>query len=477
MIPEDILPQIKNIKVEEFRCPEAIESIYANLTDKTHTAILKTGRTIAGHRWSVIGRDPFLVFESKGQDVIIRGLDICRLKGTPFIYLQEIIDSYSNLDLPSNIPFPIGAVGAFSYDLKEILEDIPSLCADTIGCCDIHFSFFRDWIVTDEREKKSYKVRIATDNDSSPPGLPERTKLEKVSLGELRSNFTEEEYKKAITKVRKYIKEGTIYQANISQQFRVEFQGDSFHLFEMLNKINPAPMSAYLDWGNCKLISSSPERFLLRKGQYVESKPIKGTRPRGRNTAEDLKLKKELMASEKDSAELAMIVDLVRNDLGKTAEPGTVEVKAPKVIEEYTNVFHSLGVVVSRLRKGVSSLELIRSCFPGGSITGCPKVQAMKVIEEIEKNKRGFYCGSIGYLGFNGDVDLSIAIRTFIEKNENLYFNLGGGIVYDSDPKAEYDETIDKGETMFQVLKETYGSTSRPSCVAPGKLQGQRIED
>ncbi len=238
MIPGNILPVVKNIKVEEFRCPEAIEFIYASLTDKTHTAILKTGRTIAGHRWSVIGRDPFLVFESNGEDVIIHGLDIYRTKGDPFMYLQEIIDSYSNLDLLSNIPFPIGAIGAFSYDLKEILEDIPSLCADTIGCCDIHFSFFRDWIVTDEREKKSYKVRIATDNDEPPPGLPERTKLEKVSLGELRSNFTEEEYKEAITKVRKYIKEGTIYQANISQQFRVEFQGDSFHLFEIIEKFH-----------------------------------------------------------------------------------------------------------------------------------------------------------------------------------------------------------------------------------------------
>jgi para-aminobenzoate synthetase component 1 len=220
----------------------------------------------------------------------------------------------------------------------------------------------------------------------------------------------------------------------------------------MLNRVNPAPMSAYLDCGNFRLISSSPERFLLRRGQYVESKPIKGTRPRGKDTIEDLRLRQELIESEKDSAELAMIVDLVRNDLGRTAQPGTVRVAAPRIIEEYANVFHSLAIVTSRLREGVSSLELIRSCFPGGSITGCPKVQAMKVIEEIEKNKRSFYCGSIGCVGFNGDFDLSIAIRTFIEKNGNLYFNLGGGIVYDSDPQEEYDETIHKGETMFQAI-------------------------
>jgi para-aminobenzoate synthetase component 1 len=456
MVPEDILPRIKNIEAEEFHCPQPIESIYASLTDKTHTALLKTGKTAAEHRWSVIGMDPFLVFESKGENVVIHGIDIFRVKGNPFIYLQEIIDSYSNFDLPSNIPFPIGAIGAFSYDLKEILEDIPSLCTDTMGCCGIHFSFFKEWIAADEREGKFYKVRITTDSGGSPPGLAEEIKSGEVSLGELTSNFTEEGYKTAITKVRDYIKKGTIYQANISQQFKVEFQGDSFHLFEMLNKINPAPMSAYLNWGDCKLISSSPERFLLRKGQYVESKPVKGTRPRGRDADEDLKLKQELVGSEKDSAELAMIVDLVRNDLGRTAKPGTVRVQAPKVIEEYTNVFHSLAVVVSRLREGVNSLELIRSCFPGGSITGCPKVQAMKVIEEIEKNKRGFYCGSIGYIGFNGDFDLSIAIRTFVEKGNRLYFNLGGGIVYDSDPQEEYDETIHKGETMFQVLRETY---------------------
>ena len=456
MVPEHILPGIKDVKVEEFHCLHPIESIYADIKDKTHTAFLKTGKTIAGHRLSVIGTDPFLVFESKYENIIIHGVDTCALKGDPFIYLQEIIDNYGTFGLPSDIPFPIGAIGAFSYDLKEILEDIPSLCSDSIGCCGMHFSFFREWIIVDEMEGKSHRIRIVTDNDGSPPGLAGGKRAEKVFLGELVSNFTEEEYKKAITKAREYIKRGTIYQANISQQFRVEFHGDSFRLFEMLNKINPAPMSAYLNWGNCKLISSSPERFLLRNGSYVQSKPIKGTRPRGRNKFQDLKLKQELIGSEKDSAELAMIVDLVRNDLGRTAEAGTVRVEMPKVIEEYTNVFHSLAVVVSRLSEGVSSLELIRSCFPGGSITGCPKVQAMKVIEEIEKNKRGFYCGSIGYIGFNGDFDFSIAIRTFIEKGNSLYFNLGGGIVYDSDPQEEYNETIHKGETMFQVLKETY---------------------
>ena len=470
MIAEHILPRVRNIEVEEYHSSLPIESIYANLADKSNTALLKTGKTISEHRWSVIGKDPFLIFESRGEDIAVHGLDFYRAKGDPFAYLQEMINNYSTVKLPAGSPLSVGAIGALSYDLKHVVEDIPSSCRDEIGCCDMYFGFFREYIVADERKQKFYRVKFNTDGNGSPRGLAKReTSLddtpdvdvkqgggERTRLGELESNFSEEEYKEAVGRVIKYIGKGTIYQANISQQFRVGFRGDSFRLFEMLNKVNPAPMSAYLDCGNFRLISSSPERFLLRRGQYVESKPIKGTRPRGKDTIDDLRLRQELIESQKDSAELAMIVDLVRNDLGRTAQPGTVRVAAPKIIEEYANVFHSLAIVTSCLRKEVSSLELIRSCFPGGSITGCPKVQAMKVIEEIEKNKRSFYCGSIGYIGLDGNFDMSIAIRTFIEKNGNLYFNLGGGIVYDSDPQEEYDETIHKGETMFQVLKEIY---------------------
>lgn len=455
MLPKNILPRVKNVEIEEFSSQKPIESLYGALNDKSNTALLKTGKAISEHRWSVIGRDPFLIFESRGEDIAVHGLDLYRAKGDPFAYLQEIIDNYSTVKLPASSPFSVGVIGALSYDLKHLVEDIPSSCRDDINCCDMHFSFFREYIVVDEREQKFYRVKLNTDGSGSPRGLVKRETSgeEKTRLGELESNFSEEEYKEAVGRVIKYIGKGTIYQANISQQFRVGFGGDSFRLFEMLNRVNPAPMSAYLDCGDFRLISSSPERFLLRRGQYVESKPIKGTRPRGKDMIEDLRLRQELIGSQKDSAELAMIVDLVRNDLGKTAQPGTVSVAAPKIIEEYANVFHSLAIVTSRLRKEVSSLELIRSCFPGGSITGCPKVQAMKVIEEIEKNKRSFYCGSIGYIGLDGNFDMSIAIRTFIEKNGNLYFNLGGGIVYDSDPQEEYDETIHKGETMFQILR------------------------
>ena len=484
---ECVLPKVKSLEVEKLSGLESIDSIYSSLTDKSHTAFLKTGKIISEHRWSIFGRDPFLVFESSGENITIYGVDTYRINGDPLSCFRKILNNYSTVNFPSSIPFPVGAIGTFSYDLKDRLEDIPSLCEDSMNCCDMHFSFFREFIITDEREKKFYRVRITTDpknclavpvarQEQSKPRLPSggqvcnyrssRHREDNISgntsaIGKLISNFTEEEYKEAVKKVREYIKKGTIYQANISQQFRVEFKGDSFRLFEILQRTNPAPMSAYLDCGNFKLISSSPERFLMRKGKYVESKPIKGTRPRSKeDTLEDLRLKQELIESEKDSAELAMIVDLVRNDLGRTAQPGTVRVSAPKIIEEYTNVFHSLAIITSRLKEGVSSFELIRSCFPGGSITGCPKVQAMKVIEEIEKSKRGFYCGSIGYIGFNGDFDFSIAIRTFIEKNNNLYFNLGSGIVYDSDPQEEYDETLHKGETMFAVLNNIYGNSS-----------------
>ena len=452
MFPKNILPELKNAEVEKFVPDKSIESLYRDIEDKNHTALLKTGKTITGHHLSIIGSNPFLIFQSKGRDITIYGKELYRLKGSPFTCLQKIIDNYSKVELPHDLPFPAGALGAFSYDLKHIIEDIPDLCTDDINCPDMHFSFFSEFIIADETKGDFYKLNLDTGRTGPPPGLIRGEKPRRNYFGGLKSNFEKEEYKEAVRKVIRYIKEGTIYQANISQQFRAGFIGDSFLLFEALNRTNPAPMSAYLNCGDFKIISSSPERFLLKKGSCIESRPIKGTRPRGKNTFEDLELRQELIKSEKDSAELAMIVDLIRNDLGKTAQPGTVAVSAPRIIEEYTNVFHSLAIVTSMLRDDANPLELIRSCFPGGSVTGCPKVQAMKVIEEIEKNRRGFYCGSIGYIGFNGNFDMSIAIRTFIEKNEHLYFNLGGGIVYDSDPQAEYEETIHKGETMFRIL-------------------------
>ena len=212
-------------------------------------------------------------------------------------------------------------------------------------------------------------------------------------------------------------------------------------------------MMAYLKFPEATLISTSPERFLKREGTRVITSPIKGTRPRGKTDDEDEKLQSVLWNSSKDGAELAMIVDLMRNDLGKLAIPGSVKVTDPKRIEAYTNVFHLVATIEAQLDPSISSFDVIRSCFPAGSITGCPKLRAMEMIEGIEPVKRGFAYGSLGYVAFNGDFDLNVAIRTIIMKERKLFFHLGGGIVADSDPKQEYEETLQKGKSMFEILK------------------------
>ncbi len=458
-----ILPEIEKIVIRKTRTREPLELIYNSISEKSYTALLLTGKVLNGHRWSILGLMPFLIFKGRGRSICIEyGKSSHYLTGDPFLLLQEVLTRYEDLASESrlineaaagNIPFSGGAIGAFSYDLKHIVEDIPGMCEDKLKLWDVFFCFFKKFFVRDEAENLLFEIDVKTREDTLIGDISEKGRG-KTPEPALSSNFTREEYKDAICKVKEYIREGAIYQANISQQFNTGFSGDTFRLFWALNEMNPAPMSAYLDFGDFRLISSSPERFLRKCGRRIESRPIKGTRPRGQGEAADASLREELVKSKKDSAELAMIVDLVRNDLGKSARVGTVEVTCPKLIEAYTNVFHSLAIVSSQLRDGVKPLELIRSCFPGGSVTGCPKVQSMKVIEEIERNKRSFYCGSIGYIGFNGNFDLNIGIRTFIYRNSRLYFNLGGGIVYDSDPESEYEETLHKGETMVEILEK-----------------------
>ena len=268
----------------------------------------------------------------------------------------------------------------------------------------------------------------------------------------LESNFTKDSYKKAIKKAKEYIKAGDIYQVNLSQRFKVDLDMDPFDLYKILRKINPAPFAAYLNFGDVKIVSASPERFLKKEGNYIETRPIKGTRPRGSNLSEDKRLKDELTHSVKDKAENLMIIDLERNDLGRISEYGSVHVKEFMTCEKYATVFHLVSTVTGKLRKNKDAVDCLLKCFPGGSITGAPKIRSMEIIEELEPFKRSVYTGSIGYLSFNGNMDTSIVIRTFIIKDKKAYFQVGGGIVYDSDPEKEYEETLHKGKALIEAI-------------------------
>jgi len=270
---------------------------------------------------------------------------------------------------------------------------------------------------------------------------------------EFQSSFTRNAYLEAVGRIKGYILSGHIYQVNLSQRFETGFSGDPYALFASLYESAPAPFYAYVHAGDHWIISTSPERFLLRRGSYVETRPIKGTRPRGADPDEDATLARQLQTSPKDDAELSMIVDLMRNDLGRVCQGGSVAVAEHKRLEAYRNVFHLVSVVTGTLRPDADAVDLIRATFPGGSITGCPRIRAMEIIDELEPCRRHVYTGAMGYIGFHDTLDLNIAIRTATVFGNRVYFSVGGGVVQDSDPADEYEETLHKGKTLTAKLQ------------------------
>jgi para-aminobenzoate synthetase component 1 len=434
---------------------------------------------------SFLGSDPFLVLKSKGEVIeIVEDGVRKRLSGDPFRILQSIILEYgreldaSQIDcgdraLPS---FLAGGVGYLGYDLCHFIEKLPSKALDDLDIPDCVFCFYDAVVLVNHKRRRSYISSTGLPIKANIPRAKLRAKdrLEEVRdaiFGEgscegslniedflvppvwgLESNFTKATYIDAVTKVKRYIAKGDVYQVNLSQRFSAPFPFSSFSLYKRLREVNPAPFSAFLNLGDISIVSASPERFLKVDGGVVETRPIKGTRPRGRTGSEDRRLRQELRMSEKDRAELVMIVDLLRNDLGRVCVYNSIKVKRLIEIEVHPTVFHSVSTITGKLREGCGRVELLRACFPGGSITGAPKIRAMEIIDELEPTRRGIYTGSIGYIDFFGGMDLNIAIRTFLVKQGRVYFQVGGGVVWDSDPELEYLETLHKGEGLIRAL-------------------------
>jgi para-aminobenzoate synthetase component 1 len=273
----------------------------------------------------------------------------------------------------------------------------------------------------------------------------------------LKGNFSHEGYLEAVAKAREYICAGDIFQVNLSQRLEVEINTAPYELYKRLRKINPAPFASYFNFDGVSIVGASPERFLKVWGDWVETRPIKGTKPRGKTPEEDKALAESLQQSTKDRAENIMIVDLERNDIGRVCRYGTVKVTELAILETYPTVFHLTSTVVGQLREGKNIIDLLKATFPGGSITGAPKVRAMEIIDELEPTRRSVYTGSLGYIGFSGDMDLDIVIRTIIVKDGKAYFQVGGAIVYDSEPESEYIETLDKGKALIQALNLSSG--------------------
>ncbi len=424
-------------------------------------------------RYSIIGSDPFLILRSRGEQVtLIYGGREQIATGNPFDVLGQMLGKYAIDSSPAPIPFVGGAVGYFSYDLCHFIERLPSTAIDDLDLPECYFAFYDVIIAFDHLENRVYiastgfpeleegkRLRRAKERLDELKALMAKTSHRdtEVSLQQsgvlLHSNFTHEKYVEAVATAREYICAGDIFQVNLSQRFHADLPIAPYDLYRRLRRINPAPFAAYLNFDGVAICSASPERFLRLRGDWVETRPIKGTRPRGRTPEEDEALARELVQSVKDRAENVMIVDLERNDLGRVCRYGTVRVTELCALERYATVFHLTSTVEGKLRPDKDRIDLLKASFPGGSITGAPKVRAMEIIDELEPTKRSVYTGSIGYLSFNGEMDLNIVIRTFIIKDGRAYFQVGGGIVYDSEPEAEYVETLDKARALIAALQ------------------------
>jgi para-aminobenzoate synthetase component I len=425
-------------------------------------AWLDSARTGPYGRYSFIGCDPFLTFTAKDDRLTLRGNRNEDMSGDSFAMLHKLLEECR---LPAG-PRPLcgGAMGYLAYDLGRHLEKLPLDTVDDIAAPDLAFGFY-DLIYGYDHETGQAWLCSTGQGGDAPERLAQWLSwAEQASPPRedgpasdcfLRRNFTKPEYLAALKAVREYIAAGDIYQANLTQRFDTTLQVSPWELYLRLREINPAPFAAYLDLGGAQVASSSPERYLKVTDRRVETRPIKGTRPRGKTADEDAALGQELLTSIKDNAELLMIVDLERNDLGRACTIGSVSVPELAVLESYETVHHLVATVLGELDEETSVVDLLRATFPGGSITGAPKIRSMEIIEELEPTQRSVYTGAIGHLGFDGDMDLNIVIRTIICSRGNAYFQVGGGIIADSDPESEYQETLDKGRALARALDIT----------------------
>ncbi len=378
----------------------------------------------------------------------------------PFELVKKYLgDSDKNF---TGLPFCGGALGYFSYDLGRYLETLPEIAKQDINMPDMAIGIY-DWaVIVDHHLRRSWlasycrfeKTQLiwaelqelfASVSDNEGNGFQIKTNVE--------SNTSKEKYTEAFDRIKNYIFNGDCYQVNLAQRFSAEFEGDSWSAYLQLRQVNPAPFAAYINIPAGTVLSSSPERFLRVTDNQVETKPIKGTKRRSDFAYEDKALAVSLLESEKDRAENLMIVDLLRNDISKSCESGSVVVPKLFSLETYATVHHLVSTVSGRLSKNKHVLDLFRDCFPGGSITGAPKLRSMEIIEELEPHRRSVYCGSVAYIGFDGNMDSNICIRTLVQYENKLYFHAGGGIVWDSKVDSEYKECFDKAAAMLKLFK------------------------
>lgn len=436
--------------------------VYQGLAHRPWPVFLDSGHPhCAQGRFDILAADPRATLTTRGLKTELLGPAGGRIAmGDPFALLQEELGP--RRPGIAELPFSGGAIGYFGYDLGRRLERLPSLAQDAEGIPEMAVGIY-DWaLVVDHRERRSRVVAQDEDGLERALGLLATAKGERRGgrprapfrvNDRVRPNFSHAQYLSAIARIKHYLREGDCYQVNLAQRFSAPADGDPWQAYLGLRQLNPAPFGAYLSTPACRVLCSSPERFLRVQGRAVETRPIKGTAPRGLDPIEDLMLADALRHSQKDRAENVMIVDLLRNDLGKVCAIGSVQVPRLFEVEHFARVHHLVSTVRGRLADGRTALDLLRACFPGGSITGAPKLRAMEIIEELEPHRRGVYCGAIGYVGFDGNMDTNIAIRTLVHSDGVARLWAGGGIVADSDAESEYRECFHKAAALLDLLE------------------------
>jgi len=436
-------------------------------------------------RYSYVGAEPYMVFSAKGNDVYVsKGGQRAVLGRRPLGKLRELMAGYKAARLEHLPPFTGGCVGFFSYDFVHNFERLPGRAVDDLGIDDACFMFVDTVVAFDHVEGSMWLIASpgASDRglgyvlpqggqwgeayDRAADGLrrfhgrlnshkPQEKRVTRRS-GRLSVTplISAEDYRSMVRRAKEYIAAGDIFQANLSQRLSARTGGiDPWEVYRVLREVNPSPFAAFLDFPEVRIVSSSPERLVRVAGSVVDTRPIAGTRPRGADLRGDELMRAELLLNEKERAEHIMLIDLERNDLGRVCDYGSVHVDELMVTEDYSHVIHIVSNVTGRLARGRDSFDVIRAAFPGGTITGVPKVRCMEIIDELEPVTRGPYTGSAGYISHTGDMDLNIIIRTFVMKDDMAHVQVGAGIVADSDPDREYHETLHKAEALIKTLE------------------------
>jgi aminodeoxychorismate synthase component I len=493
-----ITPQVRcNVHLlEELDLRLPFWQYYAALGKQPYSCLLDSAKDPEKlGQYSFICGDPFVVFRAKRRpgtppgagatiEVVTRNADappVARFVADPFEELRRRLAEFKveyddYVDHP--VPFLSGAFGYFGYEAGYFIESLPDTGADDLALPDMYLVFVDSLIAHCHKTGKSYLSVIGRGKEESVArdeagrlrdqwlkriekyeATPQREwavppERRPASPIDIRYHFDETTYARAVQTVKEYIYSGNAYEVCLTHRLDAPLAADSWDLYRELRRINPSPFSAFVNFPEVQAVCSSPERFLrLDADRIAESRPIKGTRSRGRTAEQDAALYRDLLGSVKDRAENMMIVDLVRNDLGRISKFGSVHVPELMAIEKYATVFQMVSTIRGELEESRDNVDLIKACFPGGSMTGAPKIEAMKIIDHLEPVKRGIYSGAIGYIDFSGNMDLSMVIRTMIVKDQRCYLNVGGAVVADSDPVGEYVETMDKARALIMALE------------------------